>query len=377
MFYLINKRIERKAIIFRFVNLMRGGLILLFVFLSGTSFAQVQATKYSNEFLAIGVGGRAQGMGNTQIALANDVTSGYWNPAGLVNQTETYEGILQHGEYYSGIAKFDYLAFSLKLDSVSGLGFSVIRFGIDDIPDTRFLYDANGAINYDNVRFFTAADYAFISSYARKIKWLGGLHLGANFKIIYRQAGDFANAWGFGLDLGAQLYVKKWRFGAVFRDATGTFTAWSNNTELISDIFTQTGNDIPQGIVEVTVPRLILGAGYRFQVQQFGIVPTLDMAITFDGQRNTLVKSGFASIDPRFGMEVDFKQLAFLRFGLHNWQEITEITGAEKIVVEPTFGVGFRIKMITIDYALTSVGPQSQDLYSHVFSIKGSFNSKE
>ena len=356
---------------------MRTTLIVIFSLMSGYCTAQVQATKYANEFLAIGVGGRAQGMGNTQIAIANDVTSGYWNPAGLVNQSDVYEGILQHGEYYSGIAKFDYLAFSTKLDSVSTLGFSLIRFGIDDIPDTRFLYDANGAINYDNVRFFTAADYAFISSYARRINWLGGLQVGANFKIIYRQAGDFANAWGFGLDVGARLDVKRWRFGAVFRDVTGTFTAWSHNTGLISDVFAQTGNDIPQGSVEVTVPRLILGLAYRFNIKQFGILPTLDVSVTFDGMRNTVINSGFASVDPRFGLELDYRKIAFVRFGIHNWQEISELNGSEKLVVEPTFGLGFRIKMITIDYALTSVGPQTQDLYSHVFSIKGSFNRKE
>lgn len=353
---------------------MRTLLTFIFGLLSGLSLAQVQATKYANEFLAIGVGGRAQGMGNTQIAIVDDVTAGYWNPAGLLAQQADFAGILQHGEYYSGIAKFDYLAFAMRLDTSSALGFSMLRFGIDDIPDTRFLYDANGAINYDNVRFFTAADYAFISSYARQMNWLGGLQLGANFKIIYRQAGDFANAWGFGLDLGARLRIKKWQVGAVFRDATGTFTAWSHNTELISSIFSQTGNDIPQGTVEVTVPRLILGLAYNFQVKQFGILPTMDVALTFDGKRNTIIKSDFASVDPRFGLELDYRKLAFLRFGIHNWQEITELDGSSKLVVEPTFGIGFKIKMITIDYALTSVGPQTQDLYSHVFSIKGTFN---
>jgi hypothetical protein len=356
---------------------MRVFFTISFSIISLICLGQVQATKYANEFLAIGVGGRAQGMGNTQIALAGDVTAGYWNPAGLLQQDDSFEGILQHGEYYSGIAKFDYLAFSMKLDTLSNLGFSLIRFGIDDIPDTRFLYDANGAINYDNVRFFTAADYAFISSYARKVKWLGGLQLGANFKIIYRQAGDFANAWGFGLDLGAKLMVNNWHFGVVFRDATGTFTAWSHNTGLISDVFAQTGNEIPQGSVEVTVPRLIFGMAHEFAIKDFGILPTMDVAVTFDGMRNTVINSAVASIDPRFGLELDYKKLAFVRLGLHNWQEITELDGTKKYVAEPTFGIGFKVKMISIDYALTSVGPQTEDLYSHVFSVKGSFNRKE
>ena len=40
------------------------------------------APKYSNEFLQIGVGANALGMSNASVAGVDDVTSGYWNPAG-------------------------------------------------------------------------------------------------------------------------------------------------------------------------------------------------------------------------------------------------------------------------------------------------------
>lgn len=356
---------------------MRRYLLIFLIFGSQLCLSQVQTTKYANEFLAIGVGGRALGMGNTHIAIVNDVTAGYWNPAGMLNQKSQYEVILQHGEYFSGIAKYDYAAFGMQLDSVSSLGFSVIRFGIDDIPDTRFLYDANGAINYDNIRFFTAADYALITSYARKIKVLGGLQLGGNFKIIHRQAGDFANAWGFGLDAGAQLKVNKWQIGAVFRDVTGTFTAWTHNTDLIIDVFSQTANAIPQNSVEVTVPRLVIGAGRYFRAKQFGFLPTIDLVITFDGKRNTLVKSNLASIDPTFGMEIDYKKMAFLRVGIRNIQQLKSFDATTRTSVEPTFGIGFHYKAVAIDYALTSVGPHTESLYSHIFSIRLNFEGKE
>ena len=356
---------------------MRRGLIIILLFYSQISFGQVMATKYANEFLAIGVGGRALGMGNTQVAIANDVTAGYWNPAGILRQTNQYDLMLQHGEYFSGIAKYDYAAFSMKLDSLSGLGFSIIRFGIDDIPDTRFLYDANGAINYDNVRFFTAADYAFITTYARKLNVLGGLNIGGNFKIVHRKAGDFANAWGFGLDIGAQLIVDKWQFGAVFRDVTGTFTAWTHNTDLIIDIYSQTGNSIPTNSVEVTVPRLTVGAGRYIPIKQFGLLPTIDLVFTFDGKRNTLVRSNFASIDPTMGLEVDYKKLAFLRFGIRNIQELKSFDSSTSISAEASFGIGFHYKAVAIDYALTSVGPASESLYSHIFSVKLNFDNKE
>ncbi len=354
-------------------------LILFFGFLlfSSALLAQVSAPKYSNEFLAIGVGARAQAMGNTQIAVADDVTSGYWNPAGLLNQQSDYEVMLEHGEYYSGIAKFDYLGFSMPLDTLSNLGFSVIRFGIDDIPDTRFLYDANGAINYDNISFFSAADYAFMASYARRLPSLAGLRLGGSVKVIHRNAGDFASAWGFGIDIGAQWAYKKWSFAGVFRDATGTFTAWSHNADMVRDVYTQTGNIIPQNSVEVTVPRLIFGVGRLIQIKKVGILPTVDFSITFDGKRNTLVKSNFASIDPRFGLEVNYGKIAFFRFGLHNVQQLKNFDSSTYWIVEPTFGIGIHYQMVTLDYALSALGQQTESLYSHIFSLKLAFNNKE
>jgi hypothetical protein len=350
---------------------------LCYIFLYTGVSAQVSAPKYSNEFLAIGVGARAQAMGNTQIAVAGDVTAGYWNPAGLLLQQTDYEVMLQHGEYFSGIAKYDYLAFSMPLDTVSSLGFSIIRFGIDDIPDTRFLYDANGAINYDNVTFFSAADYAFLASYARELGVLNGLRLGGSFKILHRKAGDFASAWGFGVDVGAQLDYNNWRFAAVFRDATGTFTAWSHNPDLVSDVYTQTGNIIPQNSIEVTVPRLIIGAARNFQIKKVGILATSDVSFTFDGQRNTIVRTNFASIDPRLGLEVDYSGLAFFRLGLHNLQQLKNFDSSTYWVIEPTFGLGVHYKSVTLDYALSSVGPQTESLYSHIFSLKLALDNKK
>jgi len=355
---------------------MRQISLLILIFSAQITFGQVHATKYSNEFLAIGVGGRALAMGNSQVAIANDVTAGYWNPAGILRQTNKYDLALQHGAYFSGIATYDYAAFSMKLDSLSGLGFSIIRFGIDDIPDTRFLYDANGAINYDNVRFFTAADYAFLTSYARKLKVLGGLQLGGNVKIVHRKAGDFANAWGFGFDIGAQLMLNKWQFGAVLKDVTGTFTAWRHNTDEIIDVFSQTGNDIPQNSVEVTVPRLTLGVARYWKIKQFGFLPTIDLTFTFDGKRNTLVKSGFTSIDATAGLAVDYKRMAFLRFGIRNIQQLKHFDSSTYLAIEPTFGIGFHYKTVAIDYALSSVGPHTESLYSHIFSVKLNFDSK-
>jgi hypothetical protein len=360
-----------------FVSMREGIFFKIFIFWSFSIFfipginAQTSAPKFSNEFLSIGVGARALAMSRTLTSSVSDVTAGYWNPAGLLNIKDKYEFSLMHAEYFAGIAKYDYAAFATPVDSLSHIGFSIIRFAVDDIPDTRFLYDANGALNYDNIQFFTAADYAFLFSYARKIPKLKGLQLGVNFKVIHRKVGDFANAWGFGLDAGAQLQLNKWQLGLMIRDVTGTFNAWSNNTELLIDVFTQTGNEIPENSIEITLPKAILGISrsFRFKEEKIGILAAIDFDFTFDGKRNVLVKSDFTSIDPHLGIELDYKKIAFLRFGAGDFQQVKRFDGSTYSTFQPNMGIGVSIKQVKVDYALTDIGDQAEGLYSNVFSI--------
>ena len=336
------------------------------------------APKYSNEFLTIGVGARALGMSNAVVSNVSDVTSTYWNPSGLLDIQEKYQFSFMHSAYFSGIANYDYAGFAIPVDSSSHLGISVIRFGIDDIPDTRFLYDANGSINYDNIRFFSAADYAFILSYARKVPILGGLKLGANFKIIHRTVGDFANAWGFGLDIGAQKSVGKWKFGVVFRDVTSTFNAWSHNSSLVADVYLQTGNVVPETSIEITLPRMIGGLSRSFDLfRNFSVNAALDLEMTFDGKRNVLFKTDIVSVSPLVGIELDYAKMAYLRLGAGQFQQVKDFKGEEIMTWQPNFGIGIQLKYFSIDYALTDVGDRAEALYSHVFSVLVRLNDKK
>ena len=137
--------------------------------------AQVSTPKYSNEFLNIGVGGRALGMGNVQAAISNDVTAGFWNPAGLLNLSYKHNAAIMHSELFAGIVKNDYASYATPLDSNSALGISIIRTGVDDIADTRNLINEYGYVNYDNITLFSVADYAMLISYARKSNLIKGL----------------------------------------------------------------------------------------------------------------------------------------------------------------------------------------------------------
>jgi hypothetical protein len=350
---------------------MRGIYSILFISLFA-AVLQAQTVKYSNEFLAIGVGARQMAMGNAAVSGTQDVTAGYWNPAGLMGVKSKLQLAYMHSEYFAGIAKYDYGALAAKLDSQSVAAVSFIRFGVDDIPNTLQLIDANGNVDYDKISKFSATDFALILSYARKIKQVKGLEIGANAKIIRRRIGDFGGSWGFGLDAAANYTVKGWRFSAVGRDITGTFNAWTYTLDDVTkNTFAITGNDIPKNSVEVTVPRLVLGVSKKYFVwkSKISLMGEVNFVNTFDGKRNVLVKSNVISIDPQVGFEAGYQNLFFLRFGINNIQKYTDIDNKPYTTVQPNMGAGIKYKVFTLDYAFTNIGNASISPYSHVFSL--------
>ncbi|UOQ71647.1 putative type IX sorting system protein PorV2 [Hymenobacter cellulosilyticus] len=261
-------------------------------------------------------------MGNVQVSLAGDATAGYWNPAGLLNQKAKYDAVLMHSELFSGIVKNEYAAFSMPLDDKSAIGASIIRVGVDNIADTRALVNEYGQISYDRINYFSVADYALLLSYARKLGNIEGLKLAGNGKIIYRNVGRFANAWGFGIDAGLQYDYKGWRLGLMARDITTTFNAWSINSDEFQGVAAQ-NDSIPTNSTEITLPRFILGVGRSVKLPgQITALVAVDLEMTTDGKRNTLVSSDAVSIDPKAGVEIGYKDLIFLRGGVSNFQKI-------------------------------------------------------
>ena len=131
---------------------------LLIVLLGGVLSLGLSAqVKYSNEFLNIGVGARTMGTGGAGIAGLNDVTSAYWNPARLVYIDQKFDASLMHSEYFAGLAKYDYGAIAYKIDKQSAAAISFIRLGVDDIPNTLELIDADGNMRYDRIKTFSSA----------------------------------------------------------------------------------------------------------------------------------------------------------------------------------------------------------------------------
>ncbi|MEJ6777623.1 MAG: hypothetical protein QNK85_09950 [Crocinitomicaceae bacterium] len=350
-------------------------LILTF----STSFAQdgsiseTVSPKYSNEFLGIGIGADALGKANAVVAQSDNVSSGYWNPAGLTKVDKWLEVGLMHSEYFAGIAKYDYLGLAHTIDEKSAICFTAIRFAVDDIPNTTQLIDNNGNIDYDNISTFTAADYGFLLSYARKMKPVG-LSLGGTLKVIHRKVGDFAKSWGFGLDFGVQYETKNsWQFGLMARDVTSTFNAWVFTLDNeAQEVFINTGNEIPKNGLELTLPRIILAGYKKFDLGKKGFYTSgeLDIDITTDGRRNSIVRTEVISMDPHLGIQVGFKNYVSLRAGISNLQYVKNFDDTEKLNVQPNIGIGLNFKRFYLDYAFTDIGDASVALYSHVISLR-------
>jgi len=351
-------------------------LLTLFLILGfcSLSMAQTSAPTYSNEFLSIGVGARSFAMGNASIASQSNVEAAYWNPASLVKIHNKYDVAAMHAEYFGGLSAYDYAGLAVKLNKESTIAFSFIRFGVDDIPNTLELIDKDGNLRYDRITTFTSADYALLISYARKTG-IKGLDVGGNVKLIYRHTGDFASAYGFGIDLAATYSTSSWKFGALLRDATSTFNSWVFKTDQLEEVFEVTGNEIPENSTELTLPKLILGVSREFQLSdKFALLAEFNTDLTFDGKRNVLVQGDPISIDPHMGIEASFKKFIFLRAGVNNFQEETDFDNSKSWTFQPNLGLGINYKNFRLDYALTNVGDQSIARYSNVFSLAYSFD---
>jgi hypothetical protein len=326
--------------------------------------------KYSNEFMNIGVDAAALGMSNAMVAHTNDVNAGYWNPAGLVH-LEDHQGALMHASYFANIAQYDYAAYAKPIDDRSAWGMSLIRFGVDDILNTTQLIDSQGNINYDRVSKFSTADYGFTFSYARKLQ-VPGFQYGISAKVIRRVIGDFAKAWGFGVDFGLQFERNDWKFGFLLRDITTTYTIWSINEEAynsIKDAVANQNQELPESS-EITAPKAQLGLSKKFEFHnETSLLAAANLNMRFT-QTNDIFSTKGMSIDPAIGFEYGYTDIVFLRAGIGNFQNVTQLDGTTKVGFQPNIGLGFKYRGIQIDYALTDLGDQSAALYSNIFSVK-------
>lgn len=348
---------------------MKKHLLYIFIFCFSVGYSQA-VRKYSNEFMNIGVDAASLGMSGAVTASVSDVTSGYWNPAGLIG-VEDSQIALMHASYFANIAQYDYIGYAKNIDRNSAFGITAIRFGVDDIMNTTQLIDSEGNIDYNRISLFSAADYGVVFSYARRLP-LDGFTYGVNAKVIRRVIGDFADSWGFGFDLGIQFEKNDWKYGLMLRDITTTYNIWNINEEeyeTIKDAVSGQNQELPE-TTEITMPKAQLGIARKFIIRyDYSLQAGLNLNMRFT-ETNDLISTSFVSIDPAIGFEAGYIDMVFVRAGLGNFQNVMQIDGSENVNFQPNIGLGFRYKGIQIDYALTDIGDQSAALYSNIFSLK-------
>lgn len=327
------------------------------------------ATKYAGEFLKVPVGPRAIALGGAFTAVSDDATAPYWNPAGMV-YLPYREVMFQHAERFGSLLNHDYLAAVLPLGGApsreSSLGISIIRLAVDDIQITPrpgdlrrgdyldygqdgqpFTFDPGEGNNVwdtgerllltrDNLYMASSSDMAAMVSYARH----HGEHwaYGANLKFIRQSVPSDeavydttarrvtsvgkATSFGAGLDAGVLwMPTDAVTVGAVVRDVTTTYLAWSNGTR------------------ELIAPTLVTGSAFNFKpAERHALTAALDLAWGFEGrQLDSQIKMGQVTTDVRVGLEYWYRSMVALRTGLDG--------------KDLAFGTGLRYKQVCVDYA--------------------------
>jgi hypothetical protein len=302
--------------------------------------------KYAGEFMTIGVGGRALGLGGSYVALASDASAGYWNPGALA-RIDYPEAILMHDERFGSLVNYDFASIALPYGEDASLGLSILRLGVDGIPDTRKawidsnsngLFDYGDRLDYDKITYFNAADWALYFTYAKRAS--ANLLYGANIKLIRRDLAE-QSATGIGFDVGV-LYspAPNLYLGANAQDITTTLVAWSTGrNELIS-------------------PTLKIGSTYLMDLFGGRFAPTVDVDMRFENRQfASIAHLGPVSFDPHVGLEFDYKSTAALRVGYSDLKQIT-------------LGAGVHFRMLDVDYSFAKFSSDDNLGNTHRISLR-------
>jgi hypothetical protein len=273
-------------------------------------------------FLKIGVGARAIGMGESQVADAGDLYASYWNPAGLAKIQRPQLGLM-HNEWFEGI-NHEFLGFVQPLGNRGAIGGSVIYLSFGELQGR----DAAGK----ETKKFRPYDLALILSYAHRFS--SAFSVGANAKWLREQI-DTDKAQVIAFDIGGLYAVPNSRltlgFNAQHLGTKATFVEESFN--------------LPVNIK--------VGAAYKLLNDAFTLVADVN-------------RPSDNNITIGFGVAFTIYQLLHLRTGYKYTIGGNDLGVASGIAS----GIGFTIEGFQIDYAFASFGKLGP---VHRFSLTSSF----
>lgn len=303
------------------------------------------AARYAGEFLEIGIGARAVGMGGAMTAHTDDAMSFYWNPAGM-GYVSGVQAAGMYADLWDGLANYSVAGITLP---VSGAVFSVnyVRLGVSGIgrqPDyslinNRILHGdtlsvqeyllATGGAAHGTFADNESAVFLTFAKLNRLTVDFGwsyfqipiDIPLGANVKIINQNLGGSKGS-GIGVDAGGQLRVP---LSNLFWEKWKASVAWGFN---VQDL-TRTAIDWGEGNKDA------IPTNFRNGVAFIQKMPGKDSKLTlsYDSERR------WQHTD-HFGLEYQFAKVLALRGGY--WGR------------EWTAGAGISVWRATVDYAYLS-----------------------
>jgi long-subunit fatty acid transport protein len=320
-------------------------LVLIVIFLQAAVYAGgfSKVGTAAAQFLKIGVGARANALGGSFTAVANDVSTIYWNPAGITNLSG-FSLAVTHNEWFADISHdFAGLVYSLSSSDVIALHVVALNTGEQEV--TTVTQPEGTGIYYD------VSDLAIGLSYARALT--DRFSVGLTVKYIQQNLyNESANT--FAIDLGT--YLRTGFHGLVIAMNMSNF---GGNMQLegrdlitITDINNQvSGNYNPDARLKTESWPLPLT--FRVGVAM-NIVGGADPIVGSESNRFTLAVDGVHPNDNtekvNIGGEYAWDEMVFARIGykvnyyLEKW----------------TFGIGLKMNIINqqigFDYALVDFG---------------------
>jgi hypothetical protein len=142
------------------------------------------------DFLKIGIGAKARGMGGAFVGLADDPSAIYWNPAGL-SQLDCPQVMFVHDRWAQDI-RYEYIGCAIPVDPRNTVAVAVTFLHMGEILG----YDENDK----PTSFFSAYDATMLLGYSRRIS--SGLSLGWTAKaILEKLENEKAQAAAFDIGL--------------------------------------------------------------------------------------------------------------------------------------------------------------------------------
>ncbi len=168
-------------------------------------------------------GTRALGLGTAYTALADDITSLYWNPAGLrtVNQKSVY---LLYEKLYEGTT-YGFGSFALPVEKIGTFAIGVINLSTGNILGV--------GENQEDLGIYSDSQTLFIVSYGTPFYNIKKLHshklrffdIGISAKLLRHKIYTYTS-YGFGIDLGFKYvptktmgFLRNFIFGLVIQNA--------------------------------------------------------------------------------------------------------------------------------------------------------------